>query len=217
MRTACNGSPFPHGCCCRNCIVPTGWASCTSFLPFEQRCRRKLLLPQSTYSRQVVTSITTCPVTLHSCCAVHVHRHESGHADFPAMQCIRPALQPERVCHCAHLDGALSANADKLRDTEGSGRVSAPLDKPTAAWLLEPLRMGCCPSLTLTRPCLCNQSQADTSTGHELVLPAGVCQQCRVVRAQMVACADIRVPKRLGGWHPYWGLARYMFGVATQP
>lgn len=33
--------------------------------------------------------------------------------------------------------------ADKLRDGEPFGRVSAPLDEPTAAWLMEPLRMGC--------------------------------------------------------------------------
>lgn len=35
------------------------------------------------------------------------------------------------------------ALVDKLRDGEPFGRVSAPLDEPTAAWLMEPLRMGC--------------------------------------------------------------------------
>ena len=34
-------------------------------------------------------------------------------------------------------------SADKLRDGDAAGRVTAPLDKPTAAWIMEPLRMGC--------------------------------------------------------------------------
>ena len=51
----------------------------------------------------------------------------------------------ERCSERAFLSYPSYIIADKLRDTEGSGRVSAPLDKPTAAWLLEPLRMGCGP------------------------------------------------------------------------
>lgn len=41
-----------------------------------------------------------------------------------------------------HLPGH-TTHADKLReDSKGDKRVSAPLDAPTAAWVLEPLQMA---------------------------------------------------------------------------
>ncbi len=59
------------------------------------------------------------PSLRHACCTKHPYLVPQAHHLMPITETMR---------------------ADKLRDTEG--RVSAPLDKPTAAWLLEPLRMG---------------------------------------------------------------------------
>jgi len=85
---------------------------------------------------------TAHSVTLHDCRDGLLPRIHAGSLAAPwsgmhAAQCTHTCCEP----HAHHLMPITDMmRADKLRDTEG--RVSAPLDKPTAAWLLEPLRMG---------------------------------------------------------------------------